>query len=272
MNAVDLRDYLSRVGGSGTREVGRDQEHVQGLVGRFGIGFLSGFIIADRVEVRTRKVGETEGWLWKNDGGKSYTLESCDVPQAGTTVTVFIKDVADRAIIQVDAVQNVIREYADMLLVPIHVNHGTTPVNTMQMPWERDGISDEERELDCQIYLHKTIRGDDIMETIPVVLKDGIQAGGILYISKRRTFGVRIPRNVRIHQQRMFVVNDAELLPEWAEFVSGIIETSSLTPNAARDGFIRNAAWRECRKNWETHQLLTLRSYATVTGRSSLIS
>lgn len=159
MNAIDLRDYLSRVGGSGTREVGRDQERVQGLVGQFGIGFLSGFIIADRVEVRTRKMGETDGWLWKNDGGKSYTLESCSVPQPGTTVAVFIKDIADRAIIQVDAVQNVIREYADMLLVPIHVNHGTTPVNTMQMPWEKDGISDEERELDCQIYLHKTIRG-----------------------------------------------------------------------------------------------------------------
>jgi hypothetical protein len=245
MNSLDLRAYLSRVGGSGTREVGRDEENVKGLVGKFGIGFLSGFIVADRVEVRTRKVEETGGWLWKNDGGKSYSLESCSLTQPGTTVTVFLKDVADRALIQVDAVQNVIREYADMLLVPIHVNHGTTPVNTMQMPWEKDGIGDDEREIDCQIYLHKTIQGDSIMETIPVVLKGKTWAGGILYISKRRTFGVRIPRNLRIHHQRMFVVNDAQLLPEWAEFISGILEAPNLTPNAARDGFIRNAPWRE---------------------------
>ena len=245
MSADDLRDYLSRIGGSGTREVGRDKEHVAGLVGQFGIGFLSGFIIADRVEVRTRNVEESEGWLWKSDGGKSYTLEPCKIGQPGTTVTVFIKDVTDRTIIQVDAVQSVIREYADMLLVPIHVNHSTAPVNTMQMPWERDGLSEEERELDCQIYLHRTIRGDSIMGTIPVVLKGKVEAGGILYISKMRTFGVRIPRNLRIHQQRMFVTNDAQLLPDWAEFVSGIIDTNQLTPNAARDGFIRNVAWRE---------------------------
>jgi len=245
MNADDLRDYLSRIGGSGTREVGRDQEQVTGLVGQFGIGFLSGFIVADRLEVRTRKVGEDQGWLWKNGGGKSYTLEPCSVAQPGTAVTVFIKDITDRTIIHVDSVQSVIREYADMLLVPIHVNHGTAPVNTMRMPWERGDISDEERELDCQLYLHRTIRGDSVMETIPVVLTGQVQAGGILYISRMRTWGVRVPRNLRIHQQRMFVANDAQLLPEWAEFVSGIIDASTLTPNAARDGFIRNAQWRD---------------------------
>lgn len=244
MNGDDLRAYLSRIGSSGTRDVGRNQERVSGLVGQFGIGFLSGFIVAERVEVRTRKVDDTHGWLWKNDGGQSYTMEPCDVAQPGTAVTVFTKEITDRTLIQVDSVQSVIREYADMLLVPIHVNHSTTPVNTMQMPWEKTGvISDQEREFDCQIYLHKTIRGDSIMETIPV-LSEKLRTGGILYISKMRTYGVRVPRNLRIHQERMFVANDAQLLPEWAEFVSGIIDTRYLTPNAARDGFIRNAAWR----------------------------
>ena len=215
MNADDVRAYLSRIGRSGTSEIGPLKERVSGLVGRFGIGFLSGFIVAGRVEVRTRKIGTGSGWLWKNDGRQSYTLESCRVTQPGTMVTVFLKDSTDRGLIEVETVQSVIREYADMLLVPVHVNHGTVPVNAMQMPWEKPGLTDDERELECQVYLHRTIRGDSVMETIPVVLGGQTQAGGILYISKMRTFGVRVPRNLRIHHERMFVVNDAQLLPEW---------------------------------------------------------
>jgi molecular chaperone HtpG len=247
MNAADLHDYLSRIGASGTKLLGRGQEQVSGLVGQFGIGFLSGFIVAERVEVRTRKFDEDTGWLWRNGGGKQYTVEPCKVRSAGTTVKVIIKDPADRVLIETDSVNQVIREYCDMLRVPIHVNSGVAAVNTQIMPWERDGLSDEERDIDCKIYLAKTIRGDSLIETFPVRLGSPLKAGGILYISKMRSFGVRVPRNLRIYQDRMFVVNDAELLPPWAEFVSGIIETSGLTPNAARDGFIKNKAWSQLR-------------------------
>lgn len=247
MNADDLNGYLSRIGASGTKLLGRGKEEVSGLVGQFGIGFLSGFIVAERVEVRTRKPDDEEGWLWQNSGGKNYSIQPCEIKSAGTTVKVFIKDPADRSLIEPDAVIQVVREYCDMLRVPIHVNRGAAAVNTQVMPWERDGLSDDERDLDCKIYLAKTIRGDSLIETFPVRLEAPFKAGGILYISKMRTFGVRVPRNLRIYQDRMFVVNDAELLPPWAEFVSGIIETSGLTPNAARDGFIKNKAWSQLR-------------------------
>lgn len=248
MSAEDLNDYLSRIGASGTKELGRGTEQVSGLVGQFGIGFLSGFIVAERVEVRTRKLGEDTGWFWQNGGGKAYTLEPCEVKSAGTTVKVVIKDPVDRILLEPEAVIQVVKEYCDMLRVPIHVNRGTAAVNTQIMPWERDGLNEEERDLDCKIYLAKTIRGDSLIETFPVRLDGPVKAGGILYISKLRTFGVRVPRNVRIYQDRMFVANDAELLPPWAEFVSGIIETSGLTPNAARDGFIKNKAWSQLRE------------------------
>ena len=248
MNAADLSDYLSRIGSSGTKDLGRRSEKVDGLVGQFGIGFLSGFIVAERVEVRTRKFGDDMGWLWRNEGGKTYTVEPCKVAAPGTIVKVFIKDPIDRLLLESEEVIKVVREYCDMLRVPIHVNRGTAAVNTQVMPWERDDLSEDERDLDCKIYLAKTIRGDSLIETFPVRLTAPFKTGGILYISKMRTYGVRVPRNVRIYQERMFVANDAELLPEWAEFVSGIIETSGLTPNAARDGFIKNKAWSQLRE------------------------
>lgn len=248
MSEEDLHVYLSRIGASGTESQGRESEQVSSLVGRFGIGFLSGFIVARTVEVRTRKLGEDAGWLWRNDGGKSYTLEPCEVRSPGTTVKVLLKDPTDRVLLEAENVTAVVREYCDMLRVPIHVNHSTVSVNTQDMPWERDGISDEDREIDCKIYLARTIRGDSLIETFPVRLDEGeVRASGILYVSRMRTFGVRVPRNVRIYQDRMFVANDADLLPPWAEFVSGIIVADSLTPNAARDGFVRNQAWGRLR-------------------------
>jgi len=248
MSAEDLHSYLSRIGASGTKDLGRGTEQVKGLVGQFGIGFLSGFIVAERIEVRTRKYGETAGWLWENSGGKAYTVKPSEMKAPGTTVKVFVKDPVDRALLEPDYVTGVVREYCDMLRVAIHVNRGTAPVNTQIMPWEHDGLSEDERDIDCKIYLAKNIKGDSLIETFSVRLDEPVQAGGILYISKLRTFGVRVPRNVRIYQERMFVANDAELLPPWAEFVSGMIETSGLTPNAARDGFIKNAAWSKLRE------------------------
>src|ERR1039457_1459510 len=199
MNKEDLHKQLSRIGASGTNELGRKAEHVTGLVGRFGIGFLSGFIVAERIEVHTRKLGETQGWLWQNSGGKHYTVKSCNLKAVGTMVKVFVKDLAvDRVLIEPDEVIKVVREFCDMLLVPIHVNRGAAAVNTQVMPSEKEGLSEEDRDLECTLYLAKTILGDSLIETFPVRLGKPFKAGGILYISRMRTWGVRVPRNVRI--------------------------------------------------------------------------
>jgi molecular chaperone HtpG len=239
MNRHDLEEYLSSIGRSGTREEARS---VKGLIGQFGIGFLSAFVVARRVEVRTRKLNEEKGWLWTNEGSKDYQLTPCDMPDSGTTVTVFLKGEEERGVIHEDEVQQVIRRYADMLLVPIHFNGSDGPVNTMHMPWEKDGRSDKELELDCLIYLEKTMR-DSVLEAIPVQLSGHVNAGGVLYITRTRTLQIQAPRTIRIFQNRMFLCeNVPEILPRWAIFINGVINTSDLTPTAARDNFIRDDA------------------------------
>lgn len=236
MNKADLDDYLSSVGASGTRD-----SAIEGLIGQFGIGFLSAFIVGKRVEVRTRKAGEDQGWLWVNEGDQSYTLDPCDQVEVGTTVDVTLAEIGDRGLIQEEFVKEVVRDYCDLLLVPIHISAGEYPVNTMRMAWERDGVSDEERRLDCHLYLEKTMR-DSVLETIPLRLEqDGLEAKGVLYISRARAIMVEPPRTVRVFQQRMFLCENAvDLLPKWASFVNGVIDTPSLTPTAARDNFQRD--------------------------------
>lgn len=243
MDKSDLEEHLSSVGASGTRE-----SQVEGVIGQFGIGFLSAFIVGKRVEVRTRKLGETQGWLWVNEGDQSYTLDPCDMLEVGTTVDVTVAEIGDRGLIQEEFVREVIRQYCDLLLVPIHVAASEFPINTMRMPWERDSVSDDEQRLDCHVYLEKTMR-DSVLETIPLRLKqDGLEAKGVLYISRARMVMIEPPRTVRVFQKRMFLCENAvDLLPKWASFVNGVIDTPSLTPTAARDNFQRDETFGRLR-------------------------
>jgi molecular chaperone HtpG len=240
MNDADIRGFLSRIGASGTRG---EKAAVEGLVGQFGIGFLSAFVVAQRVEVLTRKVGENTGWRWVNEGRADYELTEAEVAAPGTTVVIHLTGPEHRDHIQTDRVTEAVRRYADMLSVPIHLNGGGAPVNSMRMPWEHDGRSAEERRVDSFVYLSKTMN-DSVLEVIPFDLKTPVRAVGLLYLTRTRTVQVEAPRNVRLYQNRMFISdNIKEVLPKWAAFVNGVIESPDLTPTAARDNLIRNDAF-----------------------------
>lgn len=259
MTQDDLEKFLSTLGRSGTR-IAREQ--VPEVIGQFGIGFLSGFVVGARVEVRTRhwQVSVEQARLWKNSGNKDYTIEPCAREEVGTEVTVFLRSAADRGLLHDDAVKNVVRQYADMLRVPIRLNdpgHHRAAINSMIMPWERHGSSEAEVRLDSMVYLEKRVP-DSVLEVIPVRVDpseagDGseppLHAEGLLYITRTRVIVRDAPRTVRVFLHRMFLCEEAkELLPPWATFVNGIINTSSLTPNAARDNFARDANYTRLRE------------------------
>jgi molecular chaperone HtpG len=242
MSREDLVEFLSNVGKSGTRQ---EHDQIPGLIGQFGIGFLSGFLVAGQIEVRTKKYGEHEAWLWSNAGRADYEITPCTVDfDHGAEVTLRLKSIEHRGLIHSEEVQKVVRLYADMLPVEIRID-GIGPVNTQTMPWEKRGLSDEERRLECHLYVEKTMR-DSVLEAIPVALSmdaDGVDAAGVLYITKTRVFAIDAPRNVRVFQKRMFLCENApEILPKWAIFVNGVLDAPTLTPTAARDTFIRNSA------------------------------
>lgn len=235
MNREDIENFLSTVGRGATRV--EKEAGAENLIGQFGIGFLSAFVVADKVEVRTRKLGDEQGWLWCNNGSKDYELEPCEKTDVGTEVLVHLKSAAEKGVVHEEEVQKVIRHYADMLAIPIHLNHGTMPVNTMTMPWEQNRSS-KELQLDCMVYLEKHMR-DSVLEVIPVNLTGDIKVSGVLYITRTRTIATEAPRSVRVFIQRMYLCENSDVLPKWAQFVNGIINSPDLTPTAARDNFIR---------------------------------
>ncbi|WP_295586854.1 ATP-binding protein [uncultured Lamprocystis sp.] len=177
MSRRDLETFLSTVGRSGTRAAAGDAPDV---IGQFGIGFLSGFVVGARVTVRTRHWRDSldAGCLWENDGTKDYSIRSCVVEQPGTEVIVHLASAEDRGLLQDEAVKKVIRDYADMLKVPIYLNDPNqqgSPVNTRTMPWERTGSSDSEMRLDCLIYLEKTVPGSVLDRQWHLLLRNEIE-------------------------------------------------------------------------------------------------
>lgn len=255
MSRKDLERFLSTVGKSGTRAAAGDAPDV---IGQFGIGFLSGFVVGARVEVRTRAWQDPPeaGSLWENDGTKDYSIEPWDCSdqgaEPGTEVIVHLESATDRGLIQDEAVKKVIRDYADMLRIPIFLNDPSqqgTAVNQRIMPWERTDQSADELRLDGLIYLKKTVP-DSVLEIIPVreAGEHGVDAQGLLYITRSRVVGRDAPRTIRVFLKRMFLCEDAkELLPAWATFVNGIVNTRDLKPNAARDNFARDQAHQRLR-------------------------
>lgn len=239
MTEQDLINFLSAIGRSGTSSV---RDEVPETIGQFGIGFLSGFVVASRIEVRTRhfSVGPDQACLWVSDGDQDYVVTPTSWDRIGTEVTIHIRDASDRGLLQEEAVRNVITTYADMLRVAIHVNdpqHVRAPANMQNMPWEREGISAEEMRLDNMLYLEKRVP-DSVLEVVPIKEKD---VEGLLYITRSRAIGRVAPRTLRVFLKRMFLCEGTdELLPPWATFVNGILNTNSLEPNAARDNFLRN--------------------------------
>lgn len=245
MNRSDLVDYLANIGKSLTKE---EREQDDTLIGQFGIGFLAAFVVASKVRVTTRKVGEDTGWLWENEGSKEYRLTECEVAAPGTTVTVTLAGVEDRGMIQEAEVRALIRRYADMLTIPIHLNGSREPENTMHMPWERGGLAPERLSYDLRYYVESTLN-ERVLEVIPVQLRDGVQAEGVLYITADRFYTVDQPRMIRVFQRRMFLCEDQpDLLPQWARFVNGVINTPDLTPTAARDNYLRDDRWEALRE------------------------
>ena len=244
MTEEDLIEFLSAIGRSGTLTARNEAPEI---IGQFGIGFLSGFVVASRIEVRTRHFSAKpdQACLWVSNGDQDYSITSLTWDRVGTEVTILVKEASDRGLLQEEAVRKVITTYADMLRVAIYVNdpqHIRSPANMQNMPWERDGVSAEEMRFDNMLYLEKRVP-DSVLEVIPVKETD---VEGLLYITRSRAIGHPAPRTIRVFLKRMFLCEGTEeLLPPWATFVNGIMNTTTLEPNAARDNFLRSDTFNQ---------------------------
>jgi HSP90 family molecular chaperone len=254
----EIDQYLSTIGRSGTDELRRriqeaDRSRAAELIGQFAMGMLSAFIVADRVSLVTR-AADHQALRWQSRGGESYEVGPSERQQVGTTVTLHVRSEHIRYL-ETARLRAIIRTYADFLGMPVYLNDEADPANAVTAPWHRSYPSERERHRAYYEFWENKFLSETSLHVFAVDAgfdwddvsqPDGEGHGrvqGVLAITDRHTPDVNVRGTVDIYIKRMFIsAGNRDVLPPWAKFLQGALECDELTPNAARDNVIRNAA------------------------------
>ena len=243
MGKDELAQNLGTIARSGTRAFGAEvakakPEDRVSLIGQFGVGFYSAFMVADRVEVTSRRAGSEEAWTWASDGGGAFTLEPATRDEAGTTIVLNTKEDAGEFLEPI-RLETVIRKWADHITVPIIVvqEGAEKPANEGTALW-RKPKSEVTAEQYTEFYRHVSHGFDEPWATLHWRAEGAMEFTALLFIPGMRPFEpVEGPREsrVRLHVRRMFITDEAGLLPPWARFVQGVVDTEDLPLNVSRE-------------------------------------
>ncbi len=250
MDQREIENFLSVIGSTGTGSRAQElasRDVAVATIGQFGIGLLSAFVVAERIDVYTRKPGAVRAWRWTNHGGEDYELAALptNAQPPGTRVVVTLAS-NQTAFLDSRRIRQIVRRYADFLPFPILLD-GFGPINAVNAPWHEPGWRDPvERDRTLAAFLSQRY-GDPILLGIPVDLPYPRTLGGV-YIAARYAPGGR-DGAVDLFQGRMCIrLNDIELLPEWARFARGVVDCPELQPTAARDNVLRNSVYHALRE------------------------
>ncbi|MGI9238207.1 MAG: molecular chaperone HtpG [Woeseiaceae bacterium] len=249
MSRDELVDNLGTIARSGTAEflnqMTGDQQHDAQLIGQFGVGFYSSFIVADKVTVETRRAGqaETDAVRWESDGQGEYTLEAIERSERGTRVILHLKD-SETEFAESFRVESLIRKYSDHIGFPVSlVAEGSDDkeaklVNSATALWTRprSDINDDEYK---EFYKYLTHDFADPLVWSHNRVEGKREYTSLLYIPAAAPFDLwnrEAPRGLKLYVQRVFIMDDAEqFLPLYLRFVKGVVDSSDLPLNVSRE-------------------------------------
>jgi molecular chaperone HtpG len=243
MTKAELAENLGTIARSGTRAFTQSLAEAKpsdrpSLIGQFGVGFYSAFMVADRVEVTSRRAGAEEAWTWASEGQGDYTLAGASRDDAGTDIVLHIKPDAEEFLEPI-RLQTIIRKWADHITIPIAIvrDGKDEPANEGTALW-RKPKSEVSEESYTEFYRHLGHVFDEPWATLHWRAEGALDFTALLFIPGMKPFqvveGERESR-VRLHVRRMFITDEAELLPAWLRFVQGVVDTEDLPLNVSRE-------------------------------------
>ncbi|WP_242909593.1 molecular chaperone HtpG [Actinomadura terrae] len=249
MSRDEVIGNIGTIARSGTAEFLRnlsgDQRGDSALIGQFGVGFYSAFVVAERVVLTTRRAGAAaaEGVRWSSDGRGEYTLEAVERPERGTTIVLHLRDGEDD-LLNGHRLRTIVQRYSDHVSVPIVMasedadSAEETTVNQASALWARPKSELSEREYH-DFYRHL---GNDFADPLAYVhakVEGRYEYTLLLYIPSQAPYDLWVPqarRGLRLHVQRIFILEDTgQLMPAYLRFVRGIIDSSDLPLNVSRE-------------------------------------
>lgn len=249
MSRDELIANLGTIAKSGTSEflqhMTGDQQKDAQLIGQFGVGFYSSFIVADKVTVESRRAGlaENEAVRWESDGAGEFTIEAINMEERGTRVTLHLKD-AESEFSEGLRLESLIRKYSDHIAFPVllkdvaDADAETKTVNSATALWtrSRSEITDDEYK---EFYKHLSHDFADPLTWSHNRVEGKREYTSMLYIPANAPFDLwnrDVPRGLKLYVQRVFIMDDAEqFLPLYLRFVKGIVDSADLPLNVSRE-------------------------------------
>ena len=271
MNKDGLAKNLGTIARSGTKQflenLTGDSKKDSSLIGQFGVGFYSSFMVADKVEVISRKAGEKEAWIWTSDGKSGYSIDNSVRKTAGTDIVLHLNDEGKEFVNRWE-IQNIIKKYSNHIPFPIFLHYEenkydkkgevkgkekkTDQVNAASAFWKRP--KSELKKKDYNEF-YKTISHDheDPMMHIHTQAEGTLDYTTLFYIPKIAPidlFQVDHQAGVKLYVKRVFITeDDKELMPSYLRFVRGIIDSEDLPLNVSREILQQNRILAKIKSN-----------------------
>lgn len=249
MSRDEIVAHLGTIAHSGTarflEQLSGDQRQDSRLIGQFGVGFYSAFIVADQVEVLSRRAGLTaeQGVRWASDGQGEFTVEPCTKAERGTTVRLTLKEDAAE-FLERYRIEGLIRKYSDHIAFPIRVREAGDaeqagePVNRAKALWTRPKSEIEDREY-LEFYKHVAHDPGEPLAWSHNRVEGKREFTSLLYIPSAAPFDLwnrEEPRGLKLYVQRVFIMDGArEFLPLYLRFVRGVVDAADLSLNVSRE-------------------------------------
>lgn len=282
MTRQELIDHLGTIARSGTREfaemLSRAADSKEGksqLIGQFGVGFYSAYLVADRVEVTSRAAGSEQAFRWESDAKDSFTIAEAERPERGTTIILHLKE-EQKEFAGVYRVRDVIRRHSDYVGHPIELEvevpaakegEEQTPaekrwevINQANALWQRSP-KDVSLEQYQEFYKHLSHDWEDPLAYKHFKIEGTQMFSGIVFLPKTARADLLDPRadhGVRLHVRRILAMESCEeLLPKWLRFVRGVIDSEDLPLNVSRETLQDSRAVKIIKKQLVS-QILTM--------------
>ncbi|WP_215766537.1 molecular chaperone HtpG [Gluconobacter cerinus] len=248
MTHDELAQNLGTIARSGTRAFGEKlnaakAEDRPSLIGQFGVGFYAAFMVADRVDVTSRKAGADEAWTWSSDGKGAFTLTPSTRSTPGTDIVLHMKSDAED-FLDSWRLRSIIRKWADHISWPItlrEVNEDGTveekAANEGTALW-RKPKADITPEQYTEFYRHIARAFDEPYATMHWHAEGTTEFTALLFLPSARPFDFMEQSReskIHLHVRRMFITDEADLLPNWMRFVQGVVDTEDLPLNVSRE-------------------------------------
>lgn len=260
MNYDDLSENLGTIARSGTKEFLAQAKKVESI-GQFGVGFYSAFMVADNVEVYSRKYDSDQTFKWSSDGTDTYNVAESSKSVDGTTIVLHLREDGDYEYSKFLAdykLRSLIKQYSDYIRYPVKMKKDKKEwetVNSMIPIWKK-GKKELTDENINEFYKHKFMEFEDPLITIHTKAEGRLTYNAMLFVPKKAPFDIQnksYEKGLQLYSKGIFVKDKAkELVPEWMLFVKGIVDSADLDLNISRETIQESKVLTQIGENLES--------------------